>query len=84
MHRPGEDGAGSEAAVGHVTSADIGPTVGASIAHAWLPAADAAVGTPLEIAWFGERLGARVVTGPLYDPTSARQRGREGGPWDTT
>ena len=69
MYTPGE-----EAAAGHVTSADVGPTVGASIAHAWLPAALAGPGTAVEIAYQGRRLGARVATGPLYDPTSARMR----------
>jgi glycine cleavage system aminomethyltransferase T/glycine/D-amino acid oxidase-like deaminating enzyme len=69
VHAPGE-----QAAAGHVTSADVGPTVGASIAHAWLPTALAATGTAVEIAYRGHRLGARVVTGPLYDPTSARMR----------
>lgn len=62
------------AAVGYVTSAAFGYTVGRSIAYGWLPADVARPGTPVEIDSFGERLPATVVADPLFDPEMARLR----------
>ncbi|MDO5618882.1 GcvT family protein [Kocuria sp.] len=69
--------AGSEAqgpALGYVTSADQGYTIGQSIAYAWLPAALSATGTEVEIAYFGTRHPATVTAEPLLDPTAERMR----------
>ena len=63
------------AAVGYVTSAAYGYTVGHGIAYAWLPSALAAVGTEVEIGYFDRRLPATVTAEPLFDPTMTRLRG---------
>ena len=63
-----------DVAVGYVTSAAYGYCVGASIAYAWLPAAQTAPGTPVHVEYFGERLPARVAEEPLFDATMARIR----------
>jgi dimethylglycine oxidase len=62
------------AAVGHVTSAAYGHTVGAPIAYAWLPAGLAVPGTAVEIGYFGRRLSATVAVEPLFDPKHERIR----------
>ena len=62
-------------AVGYVTSAAYGYTVGHGIAYAWLPAALAGPGTEVEIGFFDRRLPATVVAEPLFDPTMTRLRG---------
>ena len=61
-------------AVGFVTSADYGYTVGRAIAYAWVPDELAGEGTPLEIEYFGERYGATVARDPLFDPDMTRMR----------
>ena len=61
-------------AVGYVTSAAFGYSVGRSIAYGWLPAAAAEVGTAVEIDSFGERLPATVASDPLFDPGMTRLR----------
>lgn len=61
-------------AVGYVTSAAFGFSVGRSIAYGWLPAAATAVGTAVEIESFGERLPATVASDPLFDPGMTRLR----------
>jgi dimethylglycine oxidase len=58
---------------GYVTSAAFGHTIGKAIAYAWLPAGLAA-GTPVEVEYFGERLGATVAEEPLFDPSMSRIR----------
>jgi 4-methylaminobutanoate oxidase (formaldehyde-forming) len=60
--------------VGRVTSGGYGYTVGRSIAYAYLPAADAAVGRPVEVEIFGEWAGGEVAAEPLYDPSGERIR----------
>ncbi len=60
--------------VGYVTSAAFGHTVGRPIAYAWLPAAAAAVGSGVEIEYFGRRVAATVAAEPLVDPEMARIR----------
>ena len=61
-------------AVGYVTSAAFGYTVGRSIAYGWLPAELAAPGRTVEIESFGERLPATVAAEPLFDPEMSRLR----------
>jgi len=61
-------------AAGYVTSAAHGYTVGRTIAYAWLPAAAAEPGTPVEVEYFGRRLAACVSAEPLVDPQMARIR----------
>jgi dimethylglycine oxidase len=61
-------------AVGYVTSAAFGYSVGRSIAYAWLPAGAATVGTRVAIRYFGEDLPATVTAEPLFDPGMERLR----------
>jgi glycine cleavage system aminomethyltransferase T/glycine/D-amino acid oxidase-like deaminating enzyme len=61
--------------VGRITSAGYGYTVGASIAYAYLPIADAITGTPVSVDLFGEWVDGMVADDTLYDPTNARIRG---------
>lgn len=60
-------------AVGYVTSADFGPSVGRSIAYAWVPV-ELPAGARLEIGSFEERLAASVAQEPLFDPAGVRLR----------
>ncbi|MDW4909077.1 FAD-dependent oxidoreductase [Streptomyces sp. ADMS] len=62
-------------AVGYVTSAAYGHTIGKGIAYAWLPAELATPGTTLHIGYFGRRVEATVAGEPLFDPTMSRLRG---------
>ena len=61
-------------AVGYVTSAAYGYSIGQSIAYAWLPPWLAGEGTKVEIEYFGERHGATVAEEPLFDPAMKRMR----------
>ena len=61
-------------AVGFVTSADYGYSVGRGIAYAWLPGDLAGEGTGVEIEYFGERLSATVASDSLFDPEMTRMR----------
>jgi glycine cleavage system aminomethyltransferase T len=60
--------------VGRVTSGGYGFAIERSIAYAYLPPADAAIGTRGEIDIFGERVGFEVVREPLWDPEGERIR----------
>ena len=60
--------------VGRVTSGGYGYTVERSIAYAYLPAADAAVGTRVAVEIFGEWVEGEVAAEPLFDPAGARIR----------
>jgi glycine cleavage system aminomethyltransferase T len=64
--------AGDEA-VGYVASADFGPSVGRSIAYAWVPT-DLTEGSGVEIGSFDERPAATLTAEPLFDPEGARLR----------
>jgi glycine cleavage system aminomethyltransferase T/glycine/D-amino acid oxidase-like deaminating enzyme len=64
-----------ERAVGYVTSAAYGYTIGKGIAYAWLPAELTTPGTQLQIGYFDERVEAVVAAEPLFDPTMSRLRG---------
>ncbi|MCS6848879.1 MAG: FAD-dependent oxidoreductase [Anaerolineae bacterium] len=67
---PGEDGK----AIGYVTSANYGYSVGKFIAYGYLPVAHANVGAKVEIEYFGERLPATVSAEPLFDPAGTRMK----------
>ncbi|MEV5741018.1 FAD-dependent oxidoreductase [Microbispora rosea] len=61
-------------AVGYVTSAAFGYTIGKGIAYAWLPAELATPGRTLEIGYFDRRVTAVVAEEPLFDPAMERLR----------
>ena len=61
-------------AVGRVTSGGYGYTVGRSIAYAYVPAAHAEPGQPVDVEIFGEWVGGEVAAEPLYDPAGERIR----------
>ncbi|MFC3897314.1 FAD-dependent oxidoreductase [Lentzea rhizosphaerae] len=61
-------------AVGYVTSAARGYSIGKNIAYAWLPAEVAVEGTAVEIEYFGDRVQAVVAAEPLFDPEMNRIR----------
>ncbi|KAJ5595345.1 NAD dehydrogenase [Penicillium hispanicum] len=58
-------------AVGYVTTAAFGYTVGKPIAYAWLPS-KITEGQSVEIEYFGRRIKATVAAEPLYDPDMRR------------
>jgi glycine cleavage system aminomethyltransferase T len=62
-------------AVGYVTSAAHGYTIGKGIAYAWLPAELATPGTIVHIGYFDQRVEAVVAEEPLFDPAMSRLRG---------
>ncbi|MFI8074469.1 FAD-dependent oxidoreductase [Streptomyces sp. NPDC086033] len=62
-------------AVGYVTSAAFGHTIGKGIAYAWLPAELAVAGRALHIGYFDRRVEAMVAEEPLFDPAMSRLRG---------
>jgi glycine cleavage system aminomethyltransferase T len=62
-------------AVGYVTSAGYGYSIGQSIAYAWLPPELSREGAKAEVAYFGERHGATIAEEPLFDPAMKRMRG---------
>jgi glycine cleavage system aminomethyltransferase T len=62
------------AVVGRVTTGGYGPTVGRSIAYAYLPP-EVEVGTGVEIDIFGTWVAGEVTREPLYDPDGERVRG---------
>ncbi len=59
--------------VGYITSAGYSPTVGRTIAYAWLPT-DTAVGDAVTVDYRGTRFGATVHAEPVVDPEMARIR----------
>jgi glycine cleavage system T protein len=61
--------------LGRLRSGGYGHTVGRNVGLVYLPADVArAVGTPLEVEVFGERVSAEVAPDVLYDPEGARIR----------
>ncbi len=63
-----------DAAIGYVTSAALGATVGQSILYGYLPVERAEIGTRLEVYVNGERHGVTVAAEPLFDPRNERLR----------
>ncbi len=63
----GANGQTSEHAVGYITSANYGYSVGKVVAFAYVPAEQSAPGTKLEVEYFGERFAAVVGDDPQYD-----------------
>jgi glycine cleavage system T protein len=61
--------------VGRVTSGGYGFAVERSIAFAYLPGDQAAIGTRGDVEVFGDWVGFEVAREPLYDPDGARIRG---------
>ncbi|KAK5098659.1 hypothetical protein LTR70_002548 [Exophiala xenobiotica] len=61
-------------AVGYVTSAAFGYTIGKPIAYAWLPST-VGEGNKVELEYFGCRIQASVTAEPLYDPQMKNMRG---------
>ncbi len=61
-------------AVGYVTEAAYGWTVGAPVAYAWLPSALSGPGTMVEVGCFDSRLPATVSAEPLVRPGAAGDR----------
>jgi len=64
----------NQRALGYVTSANYGYTVGRCIAYGYLPLSHAGIGTTVEIEYFGRRYRATVQREPLYDPKGERLR----------
>jgi 4-methylaminobutanoate oxidase (formaldehyde-forming) len=62
------------AIVGRVTSGGYGFSVDRSIAYAYLPPDQAAIGGRGEIGVFGEWIGFEVMAEPLFDPAGERIR----------
>ncbi|MCF3130148.1 GcvT family protein [Streptomyces olivochromogenes] len=62
-------------AVGYITSAAYGYTIGKGIAYAWLPTELTTPGTTVHIGYFDQRVEAVVAEEPLFDPTMSRLRG---------
>jgi 4-methylaminobutanoate oxidase (formaldehyde-forming) len=60
--------------VGRVTSGGFGYTVSASIAYAYLPAAEFELGRPIEVEIFGDWVGGAIAAEPLFDPQGERVR----------
>jgi aminomethyltransferase len=58
--------------VGEVTSGTLSPTLGKSVAMAFVRTEDAAVGTALEVELGGKRVSARVVRLPFYKRAKER------------
>ena len=68
------DGRAGGRAVGYVTSADFGYTLGQSIAYVWVSPEHAGVGNRLEIEYFDRPYPATVTEEPLFDPAMKRMR----------
>jgi dimethylglycine oxidase len=61
--------------IGHVTTANMGYSVGKYIAYAYVPKEFSAEGTQLDVLYFNQRFSAVVTKEPLYDPTMSRLKG---------
>ena len=62
----------------YLTSAGSGPSVGAHLMMSYLPPTAAAVGTKLQVEYFGGRYPVSVAVAgstPLFDPDDARMKG---------
>ncbi len=65
------DGDGS-AAVGRIAGGEFGYSLGSFIAHAFVDAGHAKVGTKVTVVRTGTPYSATIVKGPLFDPASER------------
>ncbi|WP_017974292.1 GcvT family protein [Actinopolyspora halophila] len=61
-------------ACGFTTSTGYGHSIGLSLAYAWLPSELSEAGTPVEVAYFGQRHPATVMSDPVFDPEMKRMR----------
>ena len=61
-------------AVGYVTSANYGYSVGKHIAYGYLPTEYAQPGAKVEVQYFGRRYCATVAEEPLFDPSNGRMK----------
>jgi glycine cleavage system aminomethyltransferase T len=61
-------------AVGYVTNANYGYSVGKWIVYGYLPLSYAAPGAKVEVEYFGRRQAATVTTEPLFDPHGEKLR----------
>ncbi|SFD80296.1 Glycine cleavage system T protein (aminomethyltransferase) [Actinopolyspora alba] len=61
-------------ACGFTTSTGYGHSLGLSLAYAWLPSELSEAGTSVEVAYFGERHPATVMSDPVFDPEMKRMR----------
>lgn len=61
--------------IGYVTSANYGYSIGQFIVYGYLPKEFAAVGTQVDVEYFGVRQSATVRKEPLFDPSSERMKG---------
>ena len=59
---------------GYVASANYGHSIGRGAAYDYLPVEYAAVGTPVDVPYFAERIRARIALEPLYDPEGKKMR----------
>ena len=66
----------ADAVAGLVTSGGFGPALGSSIAMAYVPAAAAAIGTPVQVEVRGKRLDATVVPMPFFPKSYVREGAR--------
>ena len=67
------DGDG-DGALGYVTSANYGHSIGKCVVYGYLPVEYAEVGTKVDVVYFGERLAATVAREPLYDPEGSKMK----------
>ena len=65
-----------DTAIGYVTSAALGASVGQSILYGYLPVERAEIGTALEVYAEGERHGVTIAAEPLFDPRNETAQGR--------
>ena len=61
-------------AVGYVTSANYGYSVGKHIVYGYLPKQYAQPGMKVAVQYFGRRQEATVMEEPLFDPGNARMK----------
>lgn len=65
---------GGSTALGYVTSANFGYSVGRFLVYGYLPVERASAGARLEIEYFGERRAATVAADPQFDPQMRRMK----------
>jgi len=71
---PSGGGQGAGIIAGRVTSGGYGYSIERSIAYAYLPSDQSAIGTAAEVQVFGRWVPAVVASEPLYDPAGERIR----------